>query len=51
MIRNAFFRIQDKGNRFTFADKKMDREKANEKIRKSNFKRIDLIRFYQIFKT
>ena len=28
----------------------MDREEANEKIRKSNFKRIDLIRFYQISK-
>lgn len=47
---NVFVRIQDEGNRFIFADKKMDREKANEKTRKSNFKRIDLIRFCQIFK-
>ena len=35
---NGFLlRIQDKGNRFTFADKKMDKEKANEQSRKSNF--------------
>ena len=30
-------RIQDKGNRFLFVDKKMDKEKTNEQIRISNF--------------
>ena len=35
-------RIQDKGNRFIFVDMKMDKEKSNEQIRKSNFKRIHL---------
>ena len=33
-------RIQDKVNRFIFVDKKTDKEKANEQIRKSNFKNI-----------
>ena len=33
-------RIEDKGNRFIFVDKKTDNEKANEKIQKSNFERI-----------
>ena len=35
---NEFFlRIQDKGNRFLFVDKKTDKEKTNEQIRISNF--------------
>ena len=33
-------RIQDKGNRFIFVDKKTHKEKANEQIRKSNFKKV-----------
>ena len=33
-------RIQDKGNRFIFVDKKTHKENANEQIRKSNFKKI-----------
>ena len=36
-------RIQDKGNRFIFVDKKTDKEKANEQIRKSNLKKFILI--------
>ena len=30
-------RIQNKGYRFIFVDKKTDKEKVNEQIRKSNF--------------
>ena len=33
-------RIQDKRNSFAFIDKKKKTKKANEQIRKSNFKRI-----------
>ena len=33
-------RIQDKENRFIFVDKKTNKERANEQIRKSNFKKI-----------
>ena len=33
-------RIQDKGNRFIFVDKKTDKKKANKYLKKTNFKRI-----------
>ena len=33
-------RIQNKGNRFIFVDKKTERVNANEQIRKSNFTKI-----------
>lgn len=40
-INNEFiFRIQDKGNRFVFVDKKTDRLKAEEQIRRSNFVQV-----------
>ena len=34
-------RIPDKGNWLIFVDKKTDQEKANEQIRKGNFKRVN----------
>ena len=43
-------RIQDKGNRFIFVDKKTDKEKANEQIRKSNLKKFILIQLHYILK-
>ena len=48
---NEFFlRIHDKDNRFTFVDKKTDKEKANEQIRHSNFEKFILIQLHYIFK-